>query len=859
MKTGKIIKRFFLYLVLIILFLIGTGIVLTFVYRDEIKQFAINQINLYLNTEVQVKEVNFSIFKKFPNATIVLKDVVVKSSKTYNTKDFKFNTDTLLKSQTILLQFDLWDAIHNKYNLRAIQLEKAKAMLCYDKKGKNNFAILKQTPESTNDSLAIKLEKLKFIETNVCFYNASNNFELEAYSNNLKLKGDFYKDDFTLITNGKIDLKKLMIQNVNYLKANEAIITVNVKVHNNEFTIKSGTIALGKIKLNLSGTYEVNDDTDAIIVNISAQKQSLSDIIKSLPDIYKSYFKETQAEGFIDFNADISGGINYKTSPRIKVSFKLQDGQLENSSANVRLSQLFMNGSFDNGLKQNLESTSFNIDTFYTIMSDSVIQGKFSIFNFSTPLVKLKLKGSLNLSLWKSLFTLDTFKVLQGIATLNFDYIGKIKNLSKITASDYSNALVKGFLNIKDAAIQIQNNPYLIEQVNGTFYFHNNDVRTDNAALNVNGSQILIKGLLKNLMAYLMLDNEKLDATAQLNIDKLNLNDWQSDDNSSNIGFVLPSNIRLISELTANQLTYNKFVANQVHGFIELNPSGLYCSNLHFNTLEGACTMSGKICINSLNELTMKTEVKLKNINIKKIFQTFDNFGQNFLTDKHLQGKLNADIPFLQLKWDSTFTVSEKDIILDANVEISNGQLIEFEPIYDLAEYIELSELKQIKFSTIKNDISIKDRKIIIPNMEVKTNAFNIEVSGEHTFDNQMEYRLKILLREWLANKAKKNKRENQEFGIEENDGLGSTALYLIIKGTSDNYKITYDSKKMKEQAKESLKKEKQELKTILHEEFGLFKKDSTLINQKKKQEEIKKTKFKISWDEDNPEIDKSE
>jgi len=257
--------------------------------------------------------------------------------------------------------------------------------------------------------------------------------------------------------------------------------------------------------------------------------------------------------------------------------------------------------------------------------------------------------------------------------------------------------------------------------------------------------------------------------------------------------------------------------------------------------------------------MTLQSEVKFSNINIKKMFQSFDNFGQTFLIDKHLQGKIKADIPFVQVRWDSTLNVIDKDILLDANIEITNGQLIDFEPIYQLADYIELNELKQIKFSTIKNDISIKDRKIIIPNMEVKTNAFNIEVSGEHTFDNQMEYRLKLLLREWLANKAKKNKHENEEFGIEENDGLGSTALYLIIKGTNDNYKISYDSKKMKEQVKESLKKEKQELKTILHEELGFFKKDTAFINQQKKQDEVKKTKFKISWDEDNPEQDKSE
>ncbi len=859
MKARKFFKRFFIILILVILFIAGTGVVLTFIYSDEIKQFAIKQLNSYLNTEVQVKDVDFSIFRKFPDATIILNDVVVKSSNTYNKKDFKIATDTLLKAKTIYLQFDLWDALHKKYNLRAIQLDRAHALLCIDKKGKNNFTIFKESQENTNDSLNIRLEKLKFVETIVEFINASNDFELEAQTKDFKLSGDFYKDDFSLTTHGEIDLKKLMIQKVNYLKAKEAKFKTEIKVHNKEFTIEKGSLTLGNIKLTLAGSYQLNDETDAVNIKISVKQQAIEDLISSLPDAYQSYFQNISSKGNMDVDANIQGGLSYNIFPRIKVNFSINNGRLENTTSNTRLNELTLKGSFDNGMKQNLETTSFTIDTFYTVVQDSVIHGKFSIFNFSTPMVKFKLQGSLNLADWKSMLNLDTFQVLQGNISFNFDYFGKIKNLSNITASDYRNAIVKGKMIIKNASLQLQNNPYLIKNLTSQLRFHNNDVQTDNTMMEVNNSQVIIKGFLKNLIAFFMLDDEKLDATVQLNIDKLDLKDWQSNDTHSGGGFVLPSNIHLMGDVAIDQFDYNKFQAKQMRGFVELNSTGLYCSNLQFNTLEGSCSLSGKITINSLKEMTLQSEVKFSNINIKKMFQSFDNFGQTFLIDKHLQGKIKADIPFVQVRWDSTLNVIDKDILLDANIEITNGQLIDFEPIYQLADYIELNELKQIKFSTIKNDISIKDRKIIIPNMEVKTNAFNIEVSGEHTFDNQMEYRLKLLLREWLANKAKKNKHENEEFGIEENDGLGSTALYLIIKGTNDNYKISYDSKKMKEQVKESLKKEKQELKTILHEELGFFKKDTAFINQQKKQDEVKKTKFKISWDEDNPEQDKSE
>jgi len=856
-KTGKIIKRTFLILFLIIVLVAGTGMALSFIYEDEIKQYAIKQLNKYINTEVQVKQIDLSFIKKFPNATIIFHSVVVKSSKTFNKNDFKKNTDTLLVAKTLYLQFDLWKALHKEYELQAIHLDSAKAHLYYDKKGKNNFTVL-TTSDTTSSTMNVKLSQLRFTDTHVKFLNAAQQLDISLQTEDFKLSGDFYKDEFTLKTKGELNINRLVIQKVNYLKANDAHININMKVQNDTYTINDGIIQVGKIKLWVSGMYQTNEIADNIQMTVSGNKQSIKDVIHSLPDKYSSYFKNISASGYLDFNARIQGGINYNTYPRIKIDFNILDGNLTNEKNDATLHKLNIKGKFDNGLKQNLESTTFTIDTFHTEVNDSTFYGKFCISNFAAPWVTLNIKGGLNLTEWKSLLNLDTFSVLKGTVSLQLSYSGKIKDFSKITAADYRNANVKGYMSVADVSLQLANNPLLVEHLNGTYIFHNNDVQTDKTTFQLNNALILGKGYLRNLISYLLLPNEKLDATVQLNINKLNINDWLSKDKSS-AAFGFPEDIHLVADVTMDEFDYDKFQAKQVRGFIELNNPSLYFSNLSFNSIEGTTLFNGKLTIDKNKNLTLQSDAKLTNINIKKLFQIFDNFGQTFIEDKHIQGKLKADIPFFQLTWDSAMNTVTKDIVLDANLEVDNGQLSNFEPLYSLADYISLSELRQIKFATLKNDITIKDRKVIIPNMEVHSSAFNIEVSGEHTFDNVIEYRLKLLLREWLANKARKNKKENLEYGIEENDGLGSTSLYLTIKGTVDNYKITYDSKKMKEQVKESLKKEKQELKSILNQELGLFKKDTTFINQQKKQEEVKKSKFKIEWDEDNPEKDKSE
>jgi len=70
------------------------------------------------------------------------------------------------------------------------------------------------------------------------------------------------------------------------------------------------------------------------------------------------------------------------------------------------------------------------------------------------------------------------------------------------------------------------------------------------------------------------------------------------------------------------------------------------------------------------------------------------------------------------------------------------------------------------------------------------------------------------------------------------------------MTGTVDDPKIKYDRKGAIKKFREDLKSEKQTLKAILNEEFGWFKKDTTLNNKK---EEFDDDYFIIEWDEDAP------
>lgn len=129
--------------------------------------------------------------------------------------------------------------------------------------------------------------------------------------------------------------------------------------------------------------------------------------------------------------------------------------------------------------------------------------------------------------------------------------------------------------------------------------------------------------------------------------------------------------------------------------------------------------------------------------------------------------------------------------------------------------------------------------------MDIKSSALNLNASGTHDFDNIVDYKLNMLLGDVMG---KKMKSQNTEFGMIEDDGLGHTKLFISMKGPVDDPKFSYDKKAVSQKIAQDLKADQQNVKQLLKQEFGIFKKDTTLKQEKKKKEEMQ-----IDWD-DTPE-----
>ena len=235
----------------------------------------------------------------------------------------------------------------------------------------------------------------------------------------------------------------------------------------------------------------------------------------------------------------------------------------------------------------------------------------------------------------------------------------------------------------------------------------------------------------------------------------------------------------------------------------------------------------------------------LEDININSAFRSFNNFGQDFLKAENINGDLSGSLSLL-LPADSLWKTDIKAITAEGKYILVNGALIDFEPVKQLSSFIEVSELENISFEKLENDFFIRNNYLYIPQMDIKSSAADLSVSGKHSFDNDYEYHVRVLLSEILSRKLKKPKPNTTEFGAVKDDGLGRTSVLLKIEDRGKDVKVGYDIKAAGNEIKSDIRTERQTLKTILNEEYGWFKND-TAVTQKPA---AGAPRFRITWEE---------
>lgn len=824
-------------LIILLLLAIASVVVVKF-YGEDLKVFAMEVINDRIDSTIDVEEIDVKVFQKFPFASLRLEGVTVWSS--HNFDAFTFNgpgADTLLAAETVNVSFNLLGLIRNKYNIRQLEIKDGILHLYTDQDGEVNYSLSSGDGRKNNVDQLINLSQVKVVNFQFILDNQAKQLVSSGELEHLDLNGRFSKRNTQIKASLSGWLEEISNKGILYASDREVEASVNLDVLDSLYTIKSGQIKLDRILADMDGRFLVHSGKGVDMdLYAAARNLEIHEVLDLLPSEISKPLQGIRGNGILQLYTRITGIASSTLTPQIEADFQTTNANLSWDRLPFSVKSLNLSGTYSNGGEFNPVTTSLNIESLSAVVGSDHLTASGRIHNFYDPDFSFKLKGDIHPEQWLNWYESIPLYKASGTIISDVAVTGTYDRLKpkgeKFLSFDFS-----GGMAFEDLMLLSHKNGLPFEGLNGSIHI-DNDFWEPKLSGTFGVSDFDISGSGLNLISFLMDKEETLVASASLRTKKLDLQEIL--DNISrakredNKALRFPRQLNLKLDFIIDDFSKDRFKASNVRGSATYDSPVFHAKSISMQTMDGTLRGDYGMTQDMAKDIYINVDAHLNQLDITKLFYSFNNFGQSQITHEHLKGTISGNSIF-SAEFDSTFSIRKESILSENNVTIRNGELNSFSPIMALSRFIDMDDLQNIQFETLENNILIRENQVIIPAMDIHTNALNLSASGTHEFNNHYDYRLKLKLSELLYSKARG--RRNSEFNIAA-DESDTRTLFLKVRNDASGTKVEMDREQAAQKIRNDLKEEKNELKQILNEELGLFSKDEAVIERENQTKE---------------------
>lgn len=845
----KVVVRILRTVSIVLISLVVVLFVLSLILQNRVGGIVIHSLNSTLQTKIETESYRLSLIKKFPKATVELKNISVHSSPGFDKPAFRgINTDTLLKARSASVDFRMLDLIRGAYTFTRIGIRGGELNLFTDEAGNYNYSFSKSS-EKGGKSLMLNFNRIDVSDLKFSYNDRRPDLLIKGVFRNGRFKSRIRNEliDFEGSSETRFDLFILK----NFVIRHSIPARVQVGLNKNEKGIffRKSSMKVESWDFILTGFIA---DDNFIDIDIAADNIDISKAVNLLPEKQKKALSAFDASGSLKFNWGIKGKPTRTEDPHYDISLSLKNAQIKNRKTNLKLEKLSFEGVYNNGPGNSPVTSSLSVRNFTSKFGSTDYSASLSVRNFKNPSAELLFRGRLLLSELRDFLDLKNVSRASGSVDLNLKFSGSPSIKKTFALRDLFTLNSSSEVVFNSAAFTIDNRKIDITNANGKAVITGESTSSDNLSFLLNGHRVVLSGNINNFPGWLTGSQVDLTGTANVTASCFRPESFMNASGDKEAGdaasgnkkaIKFPDDVRIDLNYRIDTIDYKTFRAGDVSGSLSISPGMLNLRNVNLSSQKGKISGNGIVVQNRNKSFMGRGSFSVTGVDVNEAFTSFNNFGQNFLKAENLAGSLSGTITLL-LPADSLLNPDVRSITAEGKYSISNGSLINFDPVKALSKFISLSELENIKFEKLENDFFIRSNVFYIPQMDIKSSAVDLSVNGKHSFDNDYEYHVKMLLSEILSKKARKTRVRAEEFGEVEDDGLGRTSIYLLLKGKGDKVDVSYDMKAQGNEIKQNIKKEKENLKTIFNEEYGLYDKGSE--NAKK---QGTKPRFRIKWD----------
>jgi hypothetical protein len=822
----KIVRKVFLYLLLALAIITVSLVVSAFLFQEQIIKRFLAEANEKLSTPVKISSIDVSVFRHFPQLSIVLTDVYVEDSHP--------GQYPLLTAKRVSFQLNPIAVYQGNYTIRGVEIVDSETNLKVNRDGVSNFSIVKEGDNPAEATIGFELKNVQLKNALVHYVDYPNNQDFHFASEKLLASIQRHNGTFAIEAKGDVTTKKIRIEKSTLFEDKTFI--VQTRLHYTEaerlLAIEPSHLMLKNSAFTVKGSYQWKE-VPSINLAIEGKETNLQTLLSLLPESTLKKFEKYESKGEAYFSATLLGTLSDQKKPSLSVAFGLRNATLLYPETKAQIKNVNVEGSFASASISDLHQAALVLKNMTGVLDNEPFEANLIIRDFIDVEVIFNFKGLLDAASVNGFYPMDQVSDIKGKLLTDISFEGKLAWLkNKATAQ---RAATSGTIELQNLSFLYGVNKIPVKNLGGLLQFNKNDMALSNVSVQLGNSDMVLNGFFKNIVTFLLFENQPIGIEADLASDFLDIDQlfaiaFGEDERTPNqYAFSISPNLLLNFNCDVRALRYKRFNAKKIKGDLLVKNEVAVSRGIALKTMGGDLALSGIVDAKNPKAIDVVTTAKLSGIHIDSVFYVFQDFNQSFIRHKHLKGRANAEVSF-ELTLNERLKLFPATLIADISAEVKNGELNNFEPLQKLNRYLDDEGLSKLRFANLKNDIHIENKTVYIPQMEIRSNVTTLQISGTHTFDQHIDYHVVTPLRS-------KGKISSVEAAEALEDRGGQLKLFLKITGTTDNYQVKYDTEAVKKKIASDLKKEVQELK------------DTFKNKGKQKKKELELSTEEFDWD----------
>lgn len=803
-----------------------------YIFRDDIINYAVGEINKKLKAKVEVSSIDITFWKTFPNVSLDFHGVFIRDALPNASR-----ADTLLYSDMVRLKFNPIDIWNEEYKVKELEIGKGTLQLKVNKKGKVNYDIVKSSKDAKSSGFELTLKSIRASDLRFSYTNAIQEQTYATDFQHLHLKGKFTDKKYSVKTEASMQIRRLQNGQIPIVINQPATTSVDVFVdrEKNTISLPNGILHLAGLPMKIK-VFVTDKAVDASLV---ARDLALTDVANKLSVQETEHINRFKGKGTASIRLKVHSGLQADSYPEIFCAFKIKDGKLVEPTKHLAVSNLQLEGDYSTLKGKGKEEV--NLRKIFLHTTGRPFRGRLYIRQFSAPKYMGVAQGNVNLAVLHALFPLPGIDQVNGDVDVETDYFELItlrdeKGEPYVELQDGAGTAV-----MKGVGLKLQHDSRRFEQINGKIVMNRHEAALENMNVTLGRSDLKLNGHFDQI-DYFLQDRANLEITVVAQSRRIDLADFNNTETAEGSGdalrdWLLPDKIRGDARLDVDNIILGEHNFRDIHGNMTVGCRALIIEQLFGRNAEASVNGTLAVVETAPEYFDVTTSLHSNDLKFKPLFKEWNNFEQSVITSDNISGRAEVQLD-LRAPFDMRNGILKEKIVSQIHMKVYNGNLKNVQTFKELVASLKTpktrlvlkkreiealeSKLNNIDFETLENTIFIANSTITIPEMLISSSALDITTEGTHTFDNQIDYRFSFRLREL------KLQRDESEFGIVEDDGTG-IRLYVRMYGSLDNPTIVWDGQSKKEQAKENREEAKKEAMSILKSEFGLFKKDTTI------------------------------